>query len=131
MRVHSNGSIRIHFVSNLGGSAENALEQCKVGVLGSQDRSLIVSYLDADTMKMSELWRKSESFVGILMFWLYIGEGVHEVPLIYGSCSTPETLFTSRVFMGVGVDILDSPFTSPGLEGIIPRYPRKSLYVFF
>jgi hypothetical protein len=41
------------------------------------------------------------------MFWLYIGEGVDEVPLIYGSCSTPEALFTSRVFMGVGVDILD------------------------
>jgi hypothetical protein len=42
-------------VSNLGGSAKNALKQCKVRVLGSQDRLLIVSYLDADTMKMSEL----------------------------------------------------------------------------
>lgn len=45
---------------------------------------------------------------------------------------TTEALFTSKVFMGMGGDyfvsrkIPTSPFTSPVLNDIIPRYPLPS-----
>jgi hypothetical protein len=45
---------------------------------------------------------------------------------------TPEVLFTSKVFEGMGEDyfvsrnFLDSLFTSPGFERIIPSHPHKS-----
>jgi hypothetical protein len=46
--------------------------------------------------------------------------------------STLEALFTSRVFEGMRGDYFifqnfpDRLFTSPGFEGIIPRYSHKS-----
>jgi hypothetical protein len=53
---------------------------------------------------------------------------------VHGTSSTItcEALFTSKVFEGMGGDyfvsrnFLDRLFTSPGFEGIIPRYLHNS-----